>query len=168
MPRSLNFETVPVSDLWNRNLTADQNFQPLVLIVDDERVIADTLAMILGQSGYACIAAYDAESALEVVRLTPPQLLITDVVMPGLNGIDLSVEVRALVPDCKVLLFSGQAATGDLLGDPKYAVHNFVLLNKPVHPRELLAHISDFRLELQTQMSLSWEGTIDRESAARP
>jgi len=168
MARSLNFKTVPLSDLWNRNLTADQNFQPLVLIVDDEKVIADTLSMILSQSGYACIAAYDAESALEVVRLTPPQLLISDVVMPGLNGIDLSVEVRALVPDCKVLLFSGQAATVDLLGDPKYAVHNFVLLNKPVHPRELLAHISDFGPELQTEVSVSWEGTIDRESAVRP
>jgi DNA-binding response OmpR family regulator len=155
MPRTLNFETVPVSDLWNRNLTPAQNFRPLILVVDDEGVIADTLSMILGQSGYACIAAYDAESALEVVRLTPPQLLISDVVMPGRNGIDLSVEVRALVPDCKVLLFSGQAATADLLGDPKYAVHNFVLLNKPVHPRELLAHISDFGLELQTEVSAS-------------
>jgi DNA-binding response OmpR family regulator len=151
MPRTLNFETVPVSDLWDRNLTADHNFRPLVLIVDDESVIADTLSMILSQSGYACIAAYDAESALEVVRLTPPQLLISDVVMPGLNGMDLSVEVRALVPDCKVLLFSGQAGTVDLLADPKYALHNFVLLNKPVHPRELLSHISDFGPELQTE-----------------
>jgi DNA-binding response OmpR family regulator len=153
VPRTLNFETVPVSDLWNRNLTADSaNFRPLVLIVDDECLIADTLATILGQSGYACIAAYDAESALDVVRLTPPQLLITDVFMPGLNGIDLSVEVRALVPDCKVLLFSGQGSTVDLLGDPKYSVHNFVLLSKPLHPRELLAHISDFGPELQTEM----------------
>ena len=154
MPRTLNFETVPVSDLWKRNLTADQSFRPLVLVVDDESVIADTLSMILSQSGYASIAVYDAESALEVARLTPPQLLITDVVMPGLNGIDLGVEVRALVPDCKVLLFSGQAGTVDLLGDPKYAVHNFVLLNKPVHPRELLAHISDFGPELQTEISV--------------
>jgi DNA-binding response OmpR family regulator len=152
VPRTLNFETVPVSDLWNRNLTADgANFRPLVLIVDDECLIADTLATILSQSGYACIAAYDAESALDVVRLTPPQLLITDVFMPGLNGIDLGVEVRALVPDCKVLLFSGQASTVDLLGDPKYSVHNFVLLSKPLHPRELLAYISDFGPELQTE-----------------
>jgi DNA-binding response OmpR family regulator len=155
MPRTLNFETVPLSELRNRNLTADRSFRPLVLIVDDESVIADTLSMILSQSGYSCIAVYDAASALEVVRVTPPQLLISDVVMPGLNGIDLGVEVRALVPDCKVLLFSGQAATVDLLGDPRYAAHNFVLLNKPVHPRELLSHISDFGPELQTQMIAS-------------
>jgi DNA-binding NtrC family response regulator len=153
MPRTLNFETVPVAELWDRNLTADRSFRPLVLIVDDESVIADTLSMILSQSGYSCIAVYDAASALEVARVTPPQLLISDVVMPGLNGIDLSVQVKALVPDCQVLLFSGQAATVDLLGDPKYAAHNFVLLNKPVHPRELLSHISDFGPELQTQMT---------------
>jgi DNA-binding response OmpR family regulator len=153
MSRSLNFETVPVSELRNRNLIADRSFRPLVLVVDDETVIADTLCMILTQSGYACIAVYDAESALEVARVTPPQLLISDVVMPGLNGIDLCVEVRALVPDCKVLLFSGQAATVDLLGDARYAAHNFVLLHKPVHPRELLSHISDFGPELQTQMT---------------
>jgi DNA-binding response OmpR family regulator len=154
MPRSLNFEIVPVSDLWNLNLTADRaNFRPLVLIVDDESVIADTLSMILSQSGYACITAYNAESALDMVRLTPPQLLITDVVMPGLSGIDLGVEVRALVPDCRVLLFSGQASTIDLLGDPKYSAHNFVLLSKPLHPRDLLSHISDFGPELQTEIS---------------
>jgi DNA-binding NtrC family response regulator len=151
MPRSLNFETVPVSDLWDLKLTADRaNFRPLVLIVDDESVIADTLSMILTLSGYACIVAYNAESALDVARLTPPQLLITDVVMPGLSGIDLGVEVRALVPDCKVLLFSGQASTMDLLGDPKYSVHDFVLLSKPLHPRDLLSHISDFGPELRT------------------
>jgi DNA-binding NtrC family response regulator len=152
MPRSLNFEIIAVSDLWNLNLTADRpNFRPLVLIVDDESVIADTLCMILSLSGYACIVAYNAESALDVVRLTPPQLLITDVAMPGLSGIDLGVEVRALIPDCKVLLFSGQASTMDLLGDPKYSVHNFLLLSKPLHPRELLSHISDFWPELQTE-----------------
>jgi DNA-binding response OmpR family regulator len=154
MLRALNFETVPISDLRSLNLPTDRlNFRPLVLIVDDECVIADTLSMILSQSGYACIAAYDAESALDVVRLTPPQLLITDVVMPGANGIDLGVEVRKLVPDCRVLLFSGQASPVDLLGDPKYSVHHFVLLSKPLHPRELLSHISDFGLELQTEVS---------------
>jgi DNA-binding response OmpR family regulator len=154
MPRNLNFEAVLVSDLLLKNLPADRtNFRPLVLIVDDESLIADTLSTILNQSGYACIAAYNAEGALDVVRLTPPQLLITDVVMPGVSGIDLGVEVRALVPDCKVLLFSGQASTVDLLGDPKYSVHNFVLLSKPLHPRELLSHISDFGPELQTALS---------------
>jgi CheY-like chemotaxis protein len=155
MPRTLNFETVPISELRSRNLIPDRSFRPLVLVVDDETVIADTLSMILNQSGYTCIAAYDGESALQVVRATPPQLLISDVVMPGMNGIDLGVEVRALVPDCKVLLFSGQAATVDLLGNPKYAVHNFVLLNKPVHPKDLLSRISDFGPELQTQMTAS-------------
>jgi DNA-binding response OmpR family regulator len=150
----MNFDTISESELWSKNLATDRaNFRPLVLIVDDECMIADTLSTILSQSGYACMVAYNAEGALDVVRLTPPQLLITDVVMPGESGIDLSVKVRALVPDCKVLLFSGSASTVDLLGDPKYSVHNFTLLSKPLHPRVLLSHISNFGPELQTETS---------------
>ncbi len=153
MFRTLNFEVVPVSDLFDRNLQFDQgNFRPLVLVVDDEYVIADTLSAILTQSGFACMTAYDGESALDIARVIPPQLLITDVAMPGMNGIDLAIGVRALVPDCAVLLFSGQTSTADLLADPKHAVHNFVLLSKPLHPRELLAHISSLRPDLETQI----------------
>lgn len=154
MSRRLNFEAVPVADIRGFNLKLDQgNFRPLVLIVDDECVIADTLSAILTQSGFACMVAYNAENALDIARVIPPQLLITDVAMPGMNGIDLAVRVRALVPDCKVLLFSGQTSTAELLADPKYSVHKFVLINKPMHPRELLAHISGLGADLETRMA---------------
>jgi DNA-binding response OmpR family regulator len=153
MLRILNFEAVPLADLCERSLKADHdNFRPLVLIVDDEKMIAETLAAILTQSGFACMVAYDGESALDIARVIPPQLLITDVSMPGMNGIDLAVGLKTLVPDCKVLLFSGQAATVDLLADAKYATHNFVLLAKPLHPRKLLAHISSLGPDLDTQV----------------
>ncbi len=154
MSRTLHFQTVPVSDLCDRSLKFDQNnFRPLVLIVDDERLIADTLCAILTRSGFACMVAYDGESALDIARVAPPQLLITDVAMPGMNGIDLAIGVSALVQDCKVLLFSGQAATSDLLDDPRYSVHNFVLLAKPVHPRQLLAHISSLGPDFEEQIT---------------
>jgi DNA-binding response OmpR family regulator len=152
MSRTLNFEAVPLADLCEHSLNFDQaRFRPMVLIVDDERLIADTLCAILTQSGFACMTAYDGESALDLVHVIPPQLLITDVAMPGMNGIDLAVGVKELVPDCQVLLFSGQAATVDLLADPKYAFHNFVLLSKPLHPRQLLAHISTLGPELEVE-----------------
>jgi DNA-binding response OmpR family regulator len=154
MSRTLTFEAVPLADLCERSLKFDQgNFRPLVLIVDDETLIADTLSAILTQSDFACMVAYDGESALDLARVIPPQLLITDVSMPGMNGIDLAVGVRKLVPDCKVLLFSGHAATVDLLADPKYSVHNFALLAKPLHPRKLLAHISSMGPDLDPQVT---------------
>ncbi len=117
-------------------------FRPVVLVVDDESAIADSLASILKLSGYAAMAAYDGESALETALLVPPELLITDVILPGMNGIDLAIAVRRIFPECKVVLFSGQAATSNLLAAAGRSGHNFTLLTKPIHPGDLLAHIT--------------------------
>ena len=90
-----------------------------VVLVDDERVIADTLAVILSARGYDCLAAYDGAEALEQVRRERPDLLLTDVIMPEMNGIDLAIETRRLLPECAILLLSGQAATADLLREAR-------------------------------------------------
>lgn len=116
--------------------------RPSILVVDDESSIADTLAEILIRSGYAARAAYDADSALEASLLNPPEMLISDVVLPGMSGIDLAITMRRIFPDCKIILFSGQASTADLLAAANREGHQFVLLNKPVHPTDLLARIS--------------------------
>ncbi|HEX3894131.1 MAG TPA: response regulator [Terracidiphilus sp.] len=117
--------------------------RPSVMVVDDESSIADTLAEILSRNGYSVVAAYDGDSALESALLTPPEMLITDVVLPGMSGIDLAITVKRIFPDCKIILFSGQASTGDLLAAASREGHQFVLLNKPVHPADLLARIAD-------------------------
>jgi CheY-like chemotaxis protein len=61
------------------------------------------------------------------------------VIMPEMSGIDLAIAVKESCSDCKVLLFSGQAATADLLLAAKRSGHEFQLLTKPVHPTDLLA-----------------------------
>jgi DNA-binding NtrC family response regulator len=116
-----------------------------IFVVDDERIIADSLATILNSSGYETSAFYDAESALLACELGNPDCLITDVVMPGMSGIDLAVEIKDRFPACRVLLFSGQAATADLLATVRGRGHDFNVLPKPVHPKDLLA-----RLEMDT------------------
>lgn len=118
-------------------------YRPVVLVVDDESAIADTLTEILSRSGYAAMTAYDGNDALESALLTPPELLITDVVLPGMSGIELAITVRRIFPDCKILLFSGQASTADLLASAKREGHHFTLLSKPIHPRDLLTCVSD-------------------------
>ena len=117
-------------------------FRPIVLVVDDESAIADTVAEILSRSGYAAMTAYDAEEALETALMTPPEMLITDVVLPGMSGIELAIKMRRMFPDCKILLFSGQAATVDLLSAANGAGHHFNLLHKPIHPKDLLMHVA--------------------------
>jgi CheY-like chemotaxis protein len=89
--------------------------KPKVLVADDEQVIADTLVMILNQSGFDARAVYSGEKAVEVAATFKPDMLISDVIMADLTGIDAAIRMRALLPRIKILLFSGQAATADLL-----------------------------------------------------
>jgi CheY-like chemotaxis protein len=117
---------------------SDTNNKPKVLVADDERVIADTLAMILNQSGFQARAVYSGEKALELAPSFQPDMLISDVIMADLNGIDAAIQIRALLPSVKVLLFSGQAATADLLERAHARGYDFEILAKPVHPQDLL------------------------------
>lgn len=112
--------------------------KPRVLIADDERVIADTLVMILNQSGFTARAVYSGEKALEAAAEFQPEMLISDVIMGGLNGIDAAIRIQELLPKIKILLFSGQAATADLLEKARANGHEFEILAKPVHPQDLL------------------------------
>jgi CheY-like chemotaxis protein len=112
--------------------------KPKVMIVDDERVIADSLAMILNRAGFDAHAVYSGEKALELASTLEPDMLICDVIMGDLNGIDAAIRIRALLPAIKILLFSGQAATADLLEKARMQGHEFEILAKPVHPQDLL------------------------------
>lgn len=109
-----------------------------ILVADDEPVIADTLATILHHSGFDARAVYSGEKAVEMASTFAPDMLITDVIMADLNGIDAAIMIRALLPNIKILLFSGQAATADLLEKARAKGCEFDILTKPVHPQDLL------------------------------
>ncbi|MFZ0311827.1 MAG: response regulator [Candidatus Korobacteraceae bacterium] len=113
-----------------------------VLVVDDEQCIADSLAAILRGSDYDALALYDAETAWAACSSQAPDLVITDVIMPGMSGIDLAIRIKERYPQCKVLLFSGMAATADLLEEARSQGHDFEILAKPVHPSDLLAKMA--------------------------
>jgi DNA-binding NtrC family response regulator len=113
-----------------------------VFVVDDEKSLADTLAVILRHSGYEASAFYNAQSALEQLESCSPELIISDVVMPGMSGLDMAVLMRDRHPACKVLLFSGQPATLDILQMVGQRGHEFELIEKPMHPTDLLAKVA--------------------------
>lgn len=115
--------------------------RPKVLVVDDEQVIADTLAKILDINGYDASAVYSGTSAVESARSMEPDLIISDVIMQDMDGIEAAIRIRKFLPSCKILLFSGQAATADLLENARSQGHDFEILAKPVHPSELLAKL---------------------------
>lgn len=142
MSSKLNFKVVPINEVpLTEPIT--QPAPHVVLIVDDEHVIANTLSVILSNSGFAIMTAYDGKTALEMASAIPPELLLTDVSMPGMNGIELAVALTQSTSDCKVLLFSGQASTLDLLDKANHAGHDFALILKPIHPTDLLTRIRE-------------------------
>jgi FixJ family two-component response regulator len=119
-----------------------QHKAQIVYVVDDERVIAETLATILCCSGFAAKGFQDPQDVLEFAgQSAPPDLLIADVMMPGMTGIDLAIRMRETYPECRVLLFSGKADTADLLETARRQGYDFELLSKPVYPADLLARI---------------------------
>jgi DNA-binding response OmpR family regulator len=111
-----------------------------VLVVDDERSIADTLVTILRNAGHDARAAYDGTSALQHCDLLPPDFVISDVFMPGLDGRELALKILERCSGCKVCLLSAQSLPDD--GSTEQLTKmgcDFV--QKPVHPDVLLAKL---------------------------
>jgi CheY-like chemotaxis protein len=123
------------------------NSVPRVFVVDDEPVIASTLVAILKLHGYSARAFTSPLEALAAARSKAPDLLISDVGMPGLSGVDFAIQMKAQYPECKILLFSGRAATRDLLKDSRDRGHDFQLLEKPVHPSAMLSKVGELAAE---------------------
>jgi CheY-like chemotaxis protein len=138
----IKYQVVPIDEVPEEKLSAPAVEKlPVVLIVDDEPLVADTLCAILSRAGYATMVAYDGASALEIASQRSPDLLITDVAMPQMNGVELALAMVSLKPACKVLLFSGHATSLDLISAYD-AGHDFPLLTKPIHPTEMLRQVS--------------------------
>lgn len=129
-----------------------------IFVVDDEQVIADTLSAILRGAGYDAVAFYDAETALASCQHERPDFVITDVSMPGMNGIEMAVQIRNRFPECGcgILLFSGHSGTSDLLETANKKGYVFELLTKPIHPKDLLAKLeSAIRRPVESDRYLS-------------
>jgi CheY-like chemotaxis protein len=90
-----------------------------ILIADDEQLIADSLQMIVHKDDFEVTVAYDGKTAIEKARQFCPQIFLCDVMMPDMNGVEVAIEVRAILPACRILLFSGHAGVQDLLQEAR-------------------------------------------------
>lgn len=120
--------------------------QHRVLIIDDERVIADTFAIIFQRAGYLAEVAYSAEAALEAASTRSPQVAIVDVFLLGMTGIEFARWLKKRCPDCHIILLSGQPATGTLL-EAEEDGHTWTVLPKPVPPGQILRLCADFSIK---------------------
>ena len=117
--------------------------QPRIFVVDDDLDIAKMLSVILQMNLFDAVPHTDPVIALEAARSAPPDYLISDIMMPGMNGIELAVAMQQATPACKVLLFTGQDASHGLLADAEAVGHSFTLIQKPIHPTKLVAAIRE-------------------------
>lgn len=114
-----------------------------VLVVDDQRLIVDTLREILEGAGFEAIPAYDPWEALEAAARLQPDHLLTDVLMPRMNGVELAIAVRKMYPAVKILLFSGQAGISEILLEGQSRGYEFELIAKPIHPLKLVERLKE-------------------------
>ena len=129
-----------IDDQGNRKVTESQT-NARILVVEDEGIVLETLTIIFSNAGYDVRSAKSAEAALALLQTEAwaPQLAIIDVILPGMNGIELAISLKARYSNMRVSLYSGLAATADLLAEARGQGHSFDdVLPKPIHPTVLL------------------------------
>ena len=123
------------------NTAETQPRRPTVLVVDDEKLIVDTMVEILNGAGFEAIGAYDGWTALEQIAHRQPDYLLSDVLMPQMNGVELAIAIRKMHPATRIVLFSGQAGISEILLEGQRQGFQFELLAKPIHPLKLIEHL---------------------------
>ena len=110
-----------------------------ILLLDDNADLLESLQLLLGSSGYEAVTAGDARQALEIQRQRPADLLITDIFMPGTDGLETIMQFRARWPDLKIVAMSGggMIAKRDYL-DVAAEIGANAMLRKPVELQDLL------------------------------
>jgi CheY-like chemotaxis protein len=112
-----------------------------ILVVDDEPLIADTIVQILNRSGFLAEAAYGGREAIDAARRITPELILSDVLMPHIDGVEAAIAIQKFLPETRIVLFSGQAATVEILARARKRGYHFELLAKPLHPTQLIKHL---------------------------
>ena len=137
-------ETVSVTELTAKGLRPERgDNRAVVVVVDDDRVVADTMVAILQSNGFCAVATYRAETALEFVETVPPDLMIIDILLPGINGIELAMIMKAQCPGCRLLLVTADPGTEEMVEKARKQGHEFPVLMKPLYAGDLLFALAD-------------------------
>lgn len=131
---------VPHVDVVNRGATGEPlRHNVRILLAEDDADMRRFLERALGRAGYDVVAVADGQAAYDRLREEPFSLLLTDIVMPEMNGVELARRAARLDPDLKVMFITGFAAVA-LAGDER-APQGSKVLSKPFHLRELVREV---------------------------
>jgi two-component system response regulator HydG len=110
-------------------------------VVDDDSAGADSLAFMLTHAGYETQVAYSGKEAIKRAHEFKPDMLLSDVRMPEVDGVRAAIEIAKLLPHCQCLLFSGHTDSRALIDDCRSKGHKFEYFEKPLHPQELISKL---------------------------
>ncbi|BCB96696.1 hypothetical protein JZK55_16180 [Dissulfurispira thermophila] len=108
-----------------------QKDKPSILVIDDEPVIASLINDFLRPRGYTVYTAYDGIAGIEVFKEKNPDIVILDILMPKMIGTKVKDEIKAINPNCKIIITSGHAEPSE------YIKEGDVFLKKPFNIQEL-------------------------------
>jgi DNA-binding response OmpR family regulator len=114
---------------------------PRIVVADDETDVRELIAYRLGRSGFEVVEAADGEQALRLARAEPPDLLVLDVMMPKLDGYELTRRLRAdpATQRVPVILLTARAQEDDISRGFSAGADDY--LKKPFNPDELVARV---------------------------
>jgi DNA-binding NtrC family response regulator len=119
--------------------------QTRIFVLDDELNITRTWELILTKAGYHITGFNNPLAALEAIRQNPPDVLLSDVGLPGMNGVELAIKLIEEKIPTKVVLISGQAETENDVNNAAERGFLFDILPKPLGPARLLQVIEELR-----------------------
>ncbi len=114
-----------------------------LLIIEDEKITRISLSDILTREGYEVFAAGDGEEGLEIFRTVQPQIVITDMRLPKLSGMEVLRIVMETAPACKVILITAFATVDTAISSLRLGAYDYI--TKPFSPEKLLATLRNIR-----------------------
>jgi DNA-binding response OmpR family regulator len=119
--------------------TAQQPSNPTILVVDDNKAVLEFLLLLLSKHGLSVIGASNGRECLDIVRSRPVDLIVLDVMMPVLDGLQVCHELKKIIPALPVILLTARDDMTTRAAAMDLGVSEFVA--KPVNNRDLLSRV---------------------------
>jgi CheY-like chemotaxis protein len=115
----------------------------VLMILDDDAAVRHTWTIIFRQQGYEVIPVEHGEAAIDAARNQAPDLLLADIRLPDMTGIEAARQVKEIAPGCHILLISGDGEASEALEEARLQGTSFEVLPKPISPPDLIQRIAD-------------------------
>jgi DNA-binding response OmpR family regulator len=127
--------------------------QPTLLVVDDNETVLELLDLLLSHHGSTVVKATSGSQCLDIVRRQPVDVVILDVMMPGMDGIQVAAELKRMLPSLPIILLTARDDLATRAAAMALGVNEFV--SKPINNRDLLdrvrTHIASRRWQLEME-----------------